>query len=161
MINTTILNTLLERFHYIKIALFTILARITTTVLICILIRSAKWSQQMPCPKILFFSLKIYKSQFSLSALSCPPMKKIAHRKPKKTKRVYPLRGIAISDNATVHNNLLQCFGIFHCNGIETKSFRNLWNSIYKYFSVSFPLFLSLSFSLCLFVCFHLFNNIF
>ena len=39
MINTTILNTLLERFHYIKIVLFTILARITTTVLICILPR--------------------------------------------------------------------------------------------------------------------------
>ena len=39
VINTTILNTLLERFHYIKIARFTILARITTTVLICILPR--------------------------------------------------------------------------------------------------------------------------
>lgn len=41
VINTTILNTLLERFHYIKIALFTILARIKTTVLICILPRVA------------------------------------------------------------------------------------------------------------------------
>ena len=41
VINTTILNTLLERFHYIKIALFTILALIATTVLICILPRVA------------------------------------------------------------------------------------------------------------------------
>lgn len=41
VINTTILNTLLERFHYIKIARFTRLARITTTVLICILPRVA------------------------------------------------------------------------------------------------------------------------
>ena len=59
--------------------------------------RSAKWSHQMP--KILFF-------QFSLFALSGPPMKKIAHRKPKKTKRVYLSPSIAISDNATVHNKL-------------------------------------------------------
>ena len=114
----------------------------------------------------------MYKSQFSLSALSCPPMKKIAHRKPKKTKRVYPLRGIAISDYATVHNKLHQCFGIFHCNGIENESFRNRWNSIkwckglqilfskkihiFSFF-LSFPLSFSLSFFLPLFVCLFVF----
>ena len=41
VINTTILNTLLERSHYINITLFTTLAWITTTVLICILPRVA------------------------------------------------------------------------------------------------------------------------
>ena len=40
-INTTILNTLLERFQYINITLFTTLAWIAITVLICILPRVA------------------------------------------------------------------------------------------------------------------------